>query len=263
MRFTTTTSKFEIYLDPSTQDSTVNSIVRFIEDLAVTSDQAPLHGGQQYTGSNSSGNNENAAEQSNFSQHVVGRSTLEDIRSYRNQVNWEESIQTGFRVGSQALQYSMLTSYSTPLIVGACTLGGTALKAHCQINDDSLSIDPDELLDRGIAGADLGGNFDLGDISAGRVGATVGTSRYLAERITPERYKHFVERTNPKTIMKGAERGVAFGRRSETPLSPPQAAIAGACCGLLYSYVPNDSALRDVDPDGLFDNDGFLGELSS
>lgn len=63
LKLTTVTAKFEIYLDPETERSKVNSVVRFIEDLAVTSDQSRSLPGEnsQAAGANSS-SSENQGE---------------------------------------------------------------------------------------------------------------------------------------------------------------------------------------------------------
>lgn len=256
LKLTTVTSKFEIYLHPSTKRSTVNSVVKFLEDLAVTSDQFDSLPEDSNNRSKSSKDTEQTGQ-------IISASVLQDIRSSRERVDWGEAIQTGLRTGTQALQYAAMTSYSTPVIVGLSTLAGTTLKAHHGISGNSKSIDPDELLDRGIAGVNLGDRFDLKTFSPKRIGASIGISRYLAERVSPESYQHFVERTNADTILKGAKSGEKLSQRPEVPLTPKQGAIAGACAGLVYSYVPADSPLREVDPEGhlSFDDDSTLSEL--
>jgi len=264
LKLTTVDAKFEIYLHPETERSDVNSTVRFIEDLAVTSDQVKtLRGASGINHDDSSQTSKNANRANQTTNDIIDQSVLENIRINRESVDWNESIRAGLRVGGQALQYAKFVPYSTPITVGLATLTGTALKAHHTISGDSISIDPDELLDRGLANADIGSRFNMADFSSERVGASIGASRYMAERIMPVSYKHLVERTSPETIMKGAEAGIELGKRPESPLTSKQGAIAGASAGLVYSYVPQNSPLREVDPEQIFSNDGIksLGEM--
>lgn len=258
LKLTTVTAKFEVYLHPDIERSDVNSVVRFIEDLAITSDQHRIPSERQSVShSDTSASGRDAGQPTHPRTELIGEEVLHRVRTARDGVDWEASIRTGLRVGCQTLQYSKLIPYSTPATVGVATLTGTALKAHHTISGDSTSIDPDELLDRGIAGADLGNRFDLPDNSSAWAGASIGSARYLAERVTPASYKQLVEQTNPETIMKGAEVGTTVGRRSTSPLNSKQGAIAGACAGLVYSYVPEDSPLQDVDPDNVFNGNSI------
>ncbi|SEW01306.1 hypothetical protein [Halobacterium jilantaiense] len=261
LKLTTVTAKFEVYLHPNTERSEVNSLVRFIEDLAATSDQTSRLQGETQTRQTSDFTNSNGGTRSSSSGSgegptpssvVIDQTILDRIRSAREQVDWKESVRTGIRVGTEAVKYAKFTTISTPGIVALSALSGTALKAHNDVSGSSLSIDPDELIDRGLAGVALGKQFDLSEFNTERLGASVGISRYLAERITPTSYKHLVERTNPETIMKGAEAGNELGSRATVPLTTRQGTLAGACAGLVYSYVPQDSPLHQADPEGIF-----------
>lgn len=271
LHITTVNSKIELYINPEHNPAEINSAVQFLAELTVTSDELEMlqqspNGVQTEAGSTDrAGSTTSGSTDTTEDNRTVSSSTLADLRSMREKVDWESAVETGFRVGSKTLSYAAMTSYSTPVLVGAATLAGTALKAHhtAAVENSTRSIDPDELLDRGLAGADFGDQFDIAEYDEHRAGASIGTARYLAERITPESYKHWVLRTKPETIMKGAQTGSKVGEQPQVPLTPKQGAIAGACAGLVYSYVPEDSALREVDPEALFEdtNASQLGQL--
>lgn len=265
IHITTVDSKVELYINPEHEAAEINSAVQFLADLTVTSDeletlQRSSDGIQTEVDStdratSSAGQSTSTTEDSG----PVSASTLADLRSMRENVDWQASVETGFRVGSKSLSYAAMTSYSTPVLVGATTLTGTVLKAHHMATGEppTGSIDPDELLDRGLAGADFGDRFEIPEYDERRAGASIGTARYLAERITPESYKHWVLRTDPETILKGAQMGSRLSKQAQVPFTPKQGTIAGACAGLVYSYVPEDSALKEVDPEALFEDTNF------
>lgn len=269
LHVTTVDSKLELYINPEHDEAEVNSAVQFLTDLTVTSDeletlQRSSSGIQTGVGSSSgAATSANGSGSASENSRTVSSSTLADLRSMRESVDWQASVEAGFRVGSRSLSYVAMTSYSTPILVGAATLAGTALKAHHTATGEAStrSIDPDELLDRGLAGADFGENFDIPEYGERRTGASIGTARYIAERIFPESYKHWVLRTDPETIMKGAQTGSSLGKQTQIPFTPKQGTIAGACAGLVYSYVPEDSPLREVDPDEIFE-DTNISQLS-
>lgn len=273
LHITMTDSKIGLYINPEHDSAEINSAVQFLTELTATSDeletlQRSSNGIKTETdiSDNSTTSASNSSDATGGSE-TVSSSTLADLRSMREEVDWETSVETGFRMGSKTLSYAALTNYSTPILVGAATLAGTALKAHHTATGDpqSASIDPDELLDRGLAGADFGEEFKIPDFDERRAGASIGTARYIAERITPESYKHWVLRTDPEMIMKGAETGSRLGKQPQVPFTTKGATIAGACVGLMYSYVPEDSALKEVDAEELFEDTSIeqLGELVS
>ncbi|WP_224333503.1 hypothetical protein [Haloprofundus halobius] len=249
LRVATVDSKFEFHIDTNHDESELNRAVRLISSLAVTSDEVgPLSELSAGTDKVNTDTTTQATESS-----VIEREEIEAVRHSRDSIDWGEVLQTGIEVGVKSVSVAKYAPYSTPLLVGGASLGGALLNAHGQVTGKSRSVDPDVLMERGLSGADFAEQYEIPGIQEKQFGGTVGASRYIAEQLTPEKYNHWVLRTNPETIIKGAKAGSNLASHSESPLSPKSGAIAGACAGLAYSYTPQDSPLREIDPKHLFE----------
>lgn len=128
-------------------------------------------------------------------------------------------------------------TYSTTYLISGSVLGGAAVGLYSSANEDTIfdDIDPMALAESAFHGAQRG--KAVKGQAGQQIGAVLGMSSYMAETLSPEEYRHWIEEAEPDRIIEGA----VLGARTAGPDdSNTQRALAGGGLGLLYGYLDTD-----------------------
>ncbi len=171
----------------------------------------------------------------------------------------------GLATGVTVANPAIAASYSTAVLLSGAVLGGSAVGAYASSHDDTVFDDVDPMLMARRANAGASAGAGARNVNGKSVGAVLGASAYLAERLTPEAYAHWVAEADAESVLRGAEMGAGRAADSADFTSVRSGAALGGGLGLLYGLAADDDAadddhaLRELLDDDLWDE--YAGRL--
>lgn len=179
---------------------------------------------------------------------------IEEVKYTLQNADPKDSALWGLGVGLMLAQPAVAAGYSTAALLSGAVVSGTAVGAYSSSHEETIfdDIDPMELANRAQRGAVDGKR--LNRTSGGAIGAVVGGAAYVAENLSPEEYRQWVEEADADRVLEGAVLGAErFEPNSNEPST--RGAGIGAGFGLLYGYTGDADGTTDRPLEDVLDDD--------
>ena len=148
-----------------------------------------------------------------------------------------EAALWGLGAGLAVANPAIAAGYSTYVLLGGAVAGGVGLGAYKSSHENTALDGVDPLAVGREINRVTASNRSLEDVDPERVGAMLGASTDVLERVTPEAYAQWAVRADPEAVFRGAQYGAEYADR----LDGRRAGIAlGGGMGLLYGYAAAD-----------------------
>lgn len=148
----------------------------------------------------------------------------------------------GLATGATLANPAIAAGYSTAVLLSGAVLGGSAVGAYASSHEGTVldELDPVEMARNanGMAAANRGRS----NLNGAAMGSLLGATAYVAGRVTPEEYAHWLADVDLDTVARGAELGAGAARdRADLGLgSAASGALFGGGLGAAYGVATED-----------------------